>query len=322
MHPVGGIFVARSLSNHPSWLETSYELPLTVTADWEHASASTMPLSISRTGCIYKSRKAVLVLIARLLNKSQFLSRILFTFMRVHRLFTIAYIAKDDIDLLKVIDTYYRAIGVKIQFFMDDQSTPASLEELQKSGIHFSLVTNRKNYVEPLYAEVAKQVSTDWLLIATSDELLNPAAIAEAWWRVHKGTSASCFGISRTWVIEQEERLYGGAADFIGPDFQFRLIEQANVTFHDKIHTPGFDARGQTEYLDPLCQLYHFDWVVRSVEARRAKLAFYEQEMPGATDRYSRWYLPEMYLDEYTFEPLKGSCVGKFGKGFMDVTRR
>lgn len=244
-----------------------------------------------------------------LLSRFTPLSAFWFFLTRFHKKITITYISKDAPVLLAIAYAYYKRLGITVRVFLDDQSSQSSLEYLEARDIPFDLVVNPKDYVEPLYKEVSALLDTQWMLIITNDELLNVHSLIEISLRVHLNRDIDCFGISRAWIMLHEGMACVARADFMGPDYQYRLIRHRNVTFHDQIHTPGFDVPEKTAFLTEASCLYHFDWILRSRDHRQSKLDFYETKLPGASDTYRKWYLPEDFAEDFELHKMSDQAV-------------
>jgi hypothetical protein len=246
-----------------------------------------------------------------LISRLRFLGALWFFITRMPSKVTVAYLSKDDPELVAIAYDYYKRLGIAIKVFLDDRTSGTSKTYLTRRGIPFQCVANPKDYVEPLYEKVAALVDTEWLMIVTNDELLNMHSLVETSLRVHFDKDKDCFAIPRSWILVRDGVPYIGRADFIGDDHQWRLVRHDAVRFHDKIHTPGFDLPDRTGLFMDRSRLYHFDWLVRSKENRKSKLDVYEAKLPGARDRYIKWYLPEDFIDDYDLDPMTEPAARK-----------
>lgn len=238
---------------------------------------------------------------------------------RFDRRVSVAYISLDEPDMLITAHEYYMRLGVTISVFLDDRSSPSTVTQLEAVGLTPTLVTNTRPYVEGLYREVATNTQTEWLWIMTNDELLNVSALLEASLRTLRKNVPDCIATARRWVARQRSELAVGLSDVIGPDYQYRLIRHSNLHFTAELHTAGFVLPTRVSYMTlPSC-IYHFDWVIRTLDQREAKLAFYETHMRGATERYEKWYLPERFPEAYRWEPLADKSVSRSAAHYQQV---
>jgi hypothetical protein len=232
-----------------------------------------------------------------------------------HRV-TVACIAKDDPELTATVYEHHRRLGVPVWIVLDGKSSEATREALRATGIDYTTVENPAPYVEPMLEAVAARTRTEWLLVLNNDELLNVHSLVEISLRV-AFDQADCYAIHRSWVLLGDRGPCVADSDFLGPDYQWRLVKHGLVSFHGRIHTPGYDVPPRHDRLTSGSRMYHFDWVVRSEEYRRRKVDFYaetvvpipeiptEPDVPRERLKLAHLYLPEDVADELRLSPLR-----------------
>jgi hypothetical protein len=248
------------------------------------------------------------------------LRKLFFALMRFQSEVAIVYVSRDDPELIAVAYGYYRRLGITIRVFLDGESSERTDAYLEERGISFTRVRRPEagDAVGPILGPVAAMTDTEWFLRMDNDELLNLHSLVELSILARFDNENDCFGIRRSWVLEQEGAMHVGDSDFLGDDYQWRLVRHRRVTFHGRVHTPGFDVPpGRNAVLTPASRLYHFDWVVRSLAYRQRKVDFYEDQLPGTRELLVRYYLPEECMEDLKLtpieEPAAESAVSEYG---------
>lgn len=254
--------------------------------------------------------------------RSRLLAKLWFKYTRFNQRITIAYISLDEPELIEVAHDYCQRFGISIRVFLDSRTEPLNVRRLESAGLSVNLVPNHKDYAEGLYAGIAELTTTEWLLLITNDELLSLRSLIEMAALTSSVDDTSCFGISRQWLLPIDGSLKVAKSDFMNFDYQFRLVRPQSVSFHDEIHTPGFDLPANVKLLEPDACMYHFDWLLRPLEARRAKLDFYERRLPGARERYRKWYLPEEHMEDFDFLTLEDRSLTPCAERYQEICSR
>jgi glycosyltransferase involved in cell wall biosynthesis len=214
-------------------------------------------------------------------------------------------VSKDNPELVAIAYDYFKRLGVTLRVFLDDESTEQTKAALESRGIPFALVRNPiQGSPEAGRERAAAACDTEWVLFIDNDELVNSRCLLEVSLRVLFDDEVGCYGIPRSWVLQREGRLYVGETDFIGDDYQYRLVKHREVRFHNELHTHGFDLPPRVEHLNAPSRFYHFDWAVRSEDDRRRKVDYYAELLPGTREAAIRYYLPEESKDDLRLAPM------------------
>lgn len=258
------------------------------------------------------TRPGPLLLLTGVLTRVRPLAKLWFAVVRFNRRVTVLCIARDDADLISVANRYYQRLGIGLRVFLDDRSDELTMARLRGLGIDFEILPSEGaiDSVEALVGPAGERIETEWLLRMDNDELLNPHALVEASLRTFSKDS-DCFGIRRSWVLLSDGRPYVGDSDFLGPDWQWRLVRHHRVRFHGHLHTPGFEVPvGRNPTFNPRSRIYHFDWLLRSEAYRRRKVEMYVSELPErpeTREELIRYYLPEDTIEELRLTPITES---------------
>ncbi|MBV9286733.1 MAG: hypothetical protein JO288_02745 [Hyphomicrobiales bacterium] len=140
--------------------------------------------------------------------------------------------------------------------------------------------------MESVMASIGAQIKAPWILRIDDDELPTPNLLAFAA-DVASGDSNAAYRFPRACyrcnpVTGRLERSYFFAFGIDGGlDRQCRLYRPDSVAYHDELHTAGFLPEAEINAPDDV-YILHFDWVIRSKEARQRKFESYKRQSPLA----------------------------------------
>jgi hypothetical protein len=193
----------------------------------------------------------------------------------------------------------WRRIGMSPLYVVDSRTRDNTRMILRNLGMRQISITPQHNRVEDIVWRVGHDSSAEWLLRMDDDEF--PSETMLDWIRQHLATLQSdAVGFSRRWCWHQVGRLaYATAPDFFWrPDSpnqldpQLRLFRPSLVEWTSNIHTAGFTTEN-TSFAPSSAYFCHFDLIIRSHVERKAKMARYDAQQPGAGTGAGRFYLPE-----------------------------
>jgi hypothetical protein len=211
---------------------------------------------------------------------------------------------------IDVILDGYHALRLDPLFIVDTNSTDDSLQRLTARKARVMVASGQAPCVESLLFSVVPKLRSPWLLRFDDDEIPSAALIRWVAANLH-GLAAPAAGFPRQWVRWEDgwvashcANASAAAGGHAREDRQHRLFLRREVLLTDELHTPGFRLQDAAEAPSGAV-IYHFDWLVRGHAARRHKVAAYEQQSPGAGQRYAAYYLPEEHDPAfYEFMPL------------------
>jgi hypothetical protein len=201
------------------------------------------------------------------------------------------------------IHQYYLKIGVAPLYCVDARSSDDTASILSRLGARTETIVADANHVEALLPLISEVVETPWILRIDDDEC--PSRNLIRW--VRRGGFSGQVGIRRLWLrfmparrqwwwpSRESKYLEFAARDGWnwelsrnGEDRQFRLYRKDKVRYYPAIHTAGFRLR-KPMFAPRNCVIYHFDWILRTLSEREAKVANYGS--------HSDFYLPERIQD-------------------------
>lgn len=195
----------------------------------------------------------------------------------------------------------YRRLGIEPIYLFDTRSRDCTREILQDLGAEVINVEPRYDRVEAMLSATLAIPSAEWVVRFDDDEL--PSAGLIKWLDESLGAVVEpCLAISRRDLFvrggqlcfSRMEHFYFLQGDPTFLDPQWRGFRPRDVRFNDAIHSPGFAVEvfgtvPQSAYFA------HFDWIVRSLQQRQAKIRRYESQSPGSGWPFAHFYLPELH---------------------------
>jgi len=213
---------------------------------------------------------------------------------------------------LEAICDAHAALGLTPLYIIDQRSSDASLDILQRRRARIMEATGSQPYAESLLLGILPALKAKWVMRLDDDELPS-VKLLEYIRTVLPGLSASMVGMPRHWVMQAPEGWLRTRAEpgkgIFGADYQYRLFQPRLVQPTHEVHSPGYTVENAVD--GPIeAALYHFDWVVRSHAERQKKVNRYDAQQPGIGAKCAPFYLPEDHaLKLYDFEALTDAAV-------------
>jgi hypothetical protein len=209
----------------------------------------------------------------------------------------------------------YARLGVRPLYVLDARTSDDSRDILAQFGCDVIEVTADFDRGEDVLWRGAIQADARWLLRIDDDEMPSRALID---WMAHalpeRPEPALYVSCRQAWHggYSRLEDLYFNHArpDFLMP--QPRLFRPDRVRYVTDLHTPGIDPAG-AGWAPPDLFFLHFDWLVRDLPTRWAKLRGYEAQISGGGRDFVAFSIPEVQdvarlritkLETDEFEPL------------------
>lgn len=219
----------------------------------------------------------------------------------------------NECNLLAEAAESLRGFGLTVSVFADSRTRPEELEILRDRQIPFRVVDNSAAIPEGMFVPMFKQVKSEWAFLLNVDEWPSPELVESVIREVSQvPDTVNVMGIPRKWLrFSDSGRLeYSRFPMLWKGDYQWRVLRHRNLTYRAVIHTPGF-------VLDPSASIklprgntiFHFDWIVHSLNTRKRKLRRYFQLSPPSARRFADIYLPENRPWAHFFKGLKNDEV-------------
>jgi hypothetical protein len=172
--------------------------------------------------------------------------------------------------------------------------------------------------VEALMPAIVASASTRWILRLDDDEL--PSGELLRWLNGLDLDSASpIHGFPHCHLrLDGQECLqrsrfiaFGPSADF---DRLWRLFRKDQVAFDDRLHTPGIVLRDAAPAPDA-AMILHFDWIVRTHEARLEKFECYRRQCDAPASKVRHVGIWEdIPLSWHRFETVQSARLCGFAR--------
>jgi hypothetical protein len=184
---------------------------------------------------------------------------------------------------------FYNANRIRVVYAVDRRTSDGTRGLITKYGFPFIELEAAEPRVEALLPSIAAQIAAPWILRLDDDELPTPNLLEfAADVAASDSVAAHSFpraNYRRNPASGRLERSYFFA---FGPDAQLfracRLYKPKSVAYHGELHTPGFLAPSERSAPDDI-YILHFDWVLRSRQARQIKFENYERQAPVVARR-------------------------------------
>ena len=205
-------------------------------------------------------------------------------------------------------------------YAVDRRTSDGTRHLIRKYGFPFIEVEGDEPRVEALLPSIAAQVAAPWILRLDDDELptqslLDFAAAASA-----GGSEAAytfnCASLRCNPVTGRLERSYFFAFE---RDRHLRLYKPKSVTYQSELHTPGLIPSVEKQ-APPDAYLLHFDWVLRSKQAREVKFKRYEKQSPRSAENNKITTLYEIVPDAWhNFAEVKDETLQNFARQLRNL---
>jgi hypothetical protein len=222
---------------------------------------------------------------------------------------------RDGAGWLSAFSRAYRRLGVKPLYLLDSRTRDDSRSILRCEDASFIEVDAEHDRGEDVLWRGAAAAEAEWLLRIDDDEM--PSAALISWIQdvgIHQPEPIMYLSCRQAWHggYSRLEAFYFNHSrpDFLMP--QPRFFRPARIRYTNALHTAGIEVEGAGWAPDSAFFL-HFDWLVRDMPARLAKLRRYESQRPGGGHDFAHFSLPELQgfdrlritsLETDEFEPL------------------
>jgi hypothetical protein len=197
----------------------------------------------------------------------------------------------------------YQRLGLRPLYLLDSRTTDNSREIIAQYGCDIVEITPVHNRGEDVLwrGVAAAGIDAEWLLRVDDDEMPSRALIE--WIEqagIHRPEPVFYLSGRQAWHGGYS-RLEGFYFNHSRPDFllpQPRLFRPAGITYTDALHTPGIVVPPDAGWAPDSAFYMHADWLVRSLQARLAKLKGYEAQRAGGGRDFAHFSLPEFQEPE------------------------
>ena len=243
------------------------------------------------------------------------------------RNFRVVVPTRDSAGWIAAFAEVYRTLGVRPIYLYDTRSADGTRAILADIAADVVPVEPKHDRVEAMLAVSRHAVETDWVVRLDDDELPSRAlidwldsslpAIEEPSLAVSRRDAQFsggrlCFSRLEDYYFHPQDPTY------LNP--QWRVFRPHDVCFSESIHTAGFD-RPSLRTVPDWAFFVHFDWILRSFEQRRTKLARYERQSAGAGWKYAHFYLMELHAPgDLRWTPFETAEFDHFARGLARVT--
>jgi peptidoglycan/xylan/chitin deacetylase (PgdA/CDA1 family)/2-polyprenyl-3-methyl-5-hydroxy-6-metoxy-1,4-benzoquinol methylase/glycosyltransferase involved in cell wall biosynthesis len=219
---------------------------------------------------------------------------------------------------------FYKSNGIRVVYAVDRRTSDGTRELITKYGFPFIDVRADQPRVEALLPSIAAQIAVPWILRLDDDELPTPnllnyaAAVAAS-----DSIAAHIFVRACLRYNAGSGRLERSYFFAFGPDGglerQCRLYRPESVTYHGDLHSRGFSPVAEKS-APPDIYMLHFDWVLRSEQARRMKFENYERQSPLAARNFKHHTLYENVPDAWhIFGVVQDEKLQRFARNLNNI---
>jgi peptidoglycan/xylan/chitin deacetylase (PgdA/CDA1 family)/SAM-dependent methyltransferase/GT2 family glycosyltransferase len=199
---------------------------------------------------------------------------------------------------LGVFLEFYKSNEIRVVYAVDRRTSDGTRELIREYGFPLIEVQAEEERVEALLPSIGAQIAAPWILRLDDDELPTPNLLQFAA-AVAAGDNIATYRFARanyrcnplSGRLERSHFFAFGSD--CGLDRQCRLYRPVCVAYHGELHTPGFLPKMETNAPDDI-YILHFDWVIRSEEARQRKLESYKRQSPMAAENNKHCTLYEV----------------------------
>jgi hypothetical protein len=223
----------------------------------------------------------------------------------------------------EILDAYAR-FGISPRVLLDGFSTDTTEDVLSRRRADYDKIWPELPRVEAAIRLIGDHVDNRWVLRVDDDELPSRALLS---WidRNLEDFNSDVVGVPRRWLRLSAD----GCCEYSrhpllchqagAMDIQWRLFQPRKVQYTTDIHTPGFFV-GNALVAPDTAYLAHFDWVIRSREARLSKIKNYDQQGEGAGSFFRDLYVWEdADIDSHGFQRLETREFDKLGRGLQGL---
>lgn len=206
----------------------------------------------------------------------------------------------------------YRRLGIEPLVLLDGYSNDGTEQLLKHRRIEYAKVFPELPRVEAIIKLIPEHCESEWVFRLDDDEF--PSRSLISWIHANfAGMGSDVIGVPRRWVRVGS----GGGCEYSNHrllrwlenrmDIQWRLFKPQEVDYVTDIHSPGFRVP-PSPFAPDSAYIVHFDWIIRSREARARKLVDYDRQRSGAGSSFRDLYLWEdSDVAEHGFQRMESS---------------
>ncbi|MEA2758463.1 MAG: hypothetical protein QOH65_1076 [Methylobacteriaceae bacterium] len=208
----------------------------------------------------------------------------------------------------------YRRLGLTPRYFVDGRSRLSYKRAAARLLDEVFLIDTKGECVEQIMPDILNECTEKWIMRLDDDEA--PSSKLVQWLdEVVLPCDISAVAFPRRALrIQGHEVQYARTIPGIQEhDYQYRCFDPSRVELDTRVHTPGIRfPESEVVHAPHDCCIYHFDWIIRSSEERKAKLARYESLQSGAGEIFKYQYAPEDSDAElYDFVVLEDPVISR-----------
>ncbi len=214
---------------------------------------------------------------------------------------------------------FYKVNGLRPVYAVDRRTSDGTRELIRKYGFTFIEAQADEPRVEALLPSIVAQIAAPWILRLDDDELPTPKLLDFATAAmVDDAISAYSFPRANLRCNPASKRLERSYFFAFGPDAgldrQWRLFQPKDVAYRGELHTPGFLVSNGRR-VQPDAYILHFDWVLRSKQARLRKFESYERQSPSAAKNCKHHTLHEVVPEAWhLFREVDNEILQQFAQ--------
>jgi hypothetical protein len=220
---------------------------------------------------------------------------------------------------------FYKANRIRVVYAVDRRTSDGTRGLITKYGFPSIEVEAGEPRVEALLPSIAAQIAAPWILRLDDDELPTPKLLEfAANVAASDSIAAHSFPRANFRCNPASGRLERSYFFAFGPDAQLfracRLYKPRSVTYHDELHTSGFFPSIE-KFAAPDIYILHFDWVLRSRQARQTKFESYERQSPVAARKCRHHSLYETVPEAWhLFGEVQDAMLQDFARNLRNIS--
>jgi hypothetical protein len=208
----------------------------------------------------------------------------------------------------------YRRLGLKPRYFVDSRSRASYKFIASRVLSDVCFIDTDAECIEQIMPSIVEKCTGKWVIRLDDDEA--PSSSLASW----LANAAMCGEASviafprRTLRLDSAQVQYARTMPgIVNHDYQYRCFMLSRVKIDTDVHTPGIRfSESEVMYAPHDCCIYHFDWIVRSPQQRKAKLERYDKLQSGAGEVFKYQYLPEdFHSDLYDFAVVEDPAISR-----------
>jgi peptidoglycan/xylan/chitin deacetylase (PgdA/CDA1 family) len=225
---------------------------------------------------------------------------------------------------LKPFLEFYKSNDIRVVYAVDRRTTDETRDLIRRNGFPFIEVEGDEPRVESILPSIAAQTAAPWILRIDDDELPTPKLMEFAA-NIAAGDSIAAYTFPRanyrlntsSGRLERSHFFAFGIDG--GLERTCRLFRPDCVTYHDELHSAGFLPRTEIRAPDDV-YILHFDWIVRSEEARKKKFESYARQSPSAARNWKHCALYEVVPEAWhLFGEVEDPMLRDFARSLRNI---